>query len=192
MSSGMSSGVSAGLSAGMNFEGRAQRLAPFFEQLQAMPAVRWQGRVIQVLGQVVESQGPVCAVGECCWLVDANGRAQAGEIVGFREATVLSVPLEGSTGVRRGDRVMAWGAKPSVHVGEGWVGRVVDASGAALDGWGSCGGTHIRRLDAPPPLPLQRTAIRTAIGCGIRAVDGLLTCGRGQRLGIFGGSGRAR
>jgi len=69
----------------MNFEGRAQRLAPFFEQLHAMPAVRWQGRVIQVLGQVVESQGPVCAVGECCWLVDANGRAQAGEIVGFRD-----------------------------------------------------------------------------------------------------------
>jgi len=164
-------------------------LRPYFEQLQAFPAVRWEGRVTQVLGQVVESEGPVCAVGECCWLIDGNGRAQAGEIVGFRDATVLSVPLEGSAGVRRGDRVLAWGAKPSVRVGESWLGRVVDASGEPLDGMGSCGGTDFRQLDSAPPLPLQRTAIHTAIGCGIRAVDGLLTCGRGQRLGIFGGSG---
>ncbi len=173
----------------MSAAGSAGLLAPFFDQLQAMPAVRWRGRVTQVLGQVVESEGPVCAVGECCLLVDGGGRTQPGEIVGFRDATVLSIPLAGSAGVRLGDQVITWGARPSVRVGDDWLGRVVDASGRALDGLSSINGTSLRYLDAPPPLPLERTAIRTGIGCGIRAVDGLLTCGRGQRLGIFGGSG---
>ena len=173
----------------MSAAGSAGLLAPFFDQLQALPAVRWRGRVTQVLGQVVESEGPVCAVGECCLLVDGGGRTQPGEIVGFRDATVLSIPLAGSAGVRLGDQVITWGARPSVRVGDDWLGRVVDASGRALDGLSSINGTSLRYLDAPPPLPLERTAIRTGIGCGIRAVDGLLTCGRGQRLGIFGGSG---
>jgi len=170
-------------------QAKPELLAPFFDQLHATPAVRWQGRVTQVLGQVVESTGPVCAVGESCLLVGGCGQAQPGEVVGFRDATVLSVPLEGSAGVRRGDRVVTWGARPSVRVGDGWLGRVVDASGRPLDSLGNCSGTVWRALDAPPPKPLQRASIRTAIGCGVRAIDGLLTCGRGQRLGIFGGSG---
>ena len=169
-------------------------LSPFFEQLNTLPALRWQGSVTQVLGQVVESQGPGCAVGECCVILDAHGGAQPGEIVGFRDTTVLSVPLNGTGGVRHGDRVLTWGERPSVLVGDGWLGRVLDASGRPIDNQGPCGGTvsshsHRQNLDAMAPLPLERTAIRTPLGCGVRAIDALLTCGRGQRLGIFGGSG---
>src|SRR6266852_5185674 len=72
-------------------------LRPYFEQLQAFPAVRWEGRVTQVLGQVVESEGPVCAVGECCWLIDGNGRAQAGGMAGW-----------GGWWMRAGRRWMGW------------------------------------------------------------------------------------
>ena len=167
--------------------------------------MRWQGRVTQVSGQVVESEGPVCAVGECCWLVNGEGRKQPGEIVGFRGATVLSVPLHGTSGVRHGDRVMTWGQRPSVQVANGWLGRVLDATGQPLDQLGHCVDRGLSDdsvsnpaiserpmrwdLDSPAPLPLERTAIRTPIGCGVRAIDTLLTCGRGQRLGIFGGSG---
>ena len=169
-------------------------LFPFFAQLDSIPIFRWQGTVTQVLGQVVESEGPACAVGECCLVLNAQGVAQPGEIVGFRGSTVLSVPLNGTGGVRHGDRVLTWGERPSVLVGDGWLGRVLDASGNPIDDQGPCGGTisgDFRRynLDAAAPLPLERTSIRTPLGCGVRAIDSLLTCGRGQRLGIFGGSG---
>ncbi len=173
----------------MNLSGDPVLLSPFFDHLQTIPSVRWQGRVTQVLGQVIESEGPVCAVGECCLLVDGRGGEQPGEIVGFRDSTVLSVSLGGSAGVGHGDRVITWGERPSVRVGNDWLGRVVDAGGAPLDGFGPCRGTSRCRLDAAPPGPLVRRTIRTSIGCGIRAIDGLLACGRGQRLGIFGGSG---
>jgi flagellum-specific ATP synthase len=173
----------------MTFPGTPTLLAPYFDQLQTVPAVRWQGRVTRVTGQVIESEGPVCAVGECCLLEDGRGGTQAGEIVGFRDSTVLSVSLGGNAGVRRGDRVITWGERPSVRVGNDWLGRVVDASGLPIDSLGSCHGGSRCLLDADPPPPLERVAIRTPIDCGIRAIDALLTCGRGQRLGIFGGSG---
>jgi flagellum-specific ATP synthase len=173
----------------MSHSGAPVLLAPFFDHLQIVPSVRWEGRVTQVHGQIIESEGPVCAVGECCLLVGEDRGEQPGEIVGFRDSTVLSVSLGGNTGVRHGDHVITWGERPSVRVGDDWLGRVVDACGVPLDGLGPCRGTSRCRLDASPPGPLERTAIRTAIGCGVRAIDGLLTCGRGQRLGIFGGSG---
>src|SRR6266849_10958236 len=118
----------------MTFTGAPVLLAPFFDHLQTVPSARWQGRVTQVTGQVIESEGPVCAVGECCLLVDAHGGEQAGEIVGFRDSTVLSVSLGGNAGVRRGDRVITWGERPSVRVGDDWLGRVVDARGVPIDG----------------------------------------------------------
>jgi flagellum-specific ATP synthase len=151
--------------------------------------LRWRGRVKQVIGPLVESDGPFCSVGEVCEITDSRGRILLGEIVGFRGTMVLSMPLESPTGVRYGDSVCTWGARPRIRVGEGLLGRVIDGSGKPLDKLGACRGSDYRLLDAAAPLPMDRVPIREPLGCGIRAVDAFLTCGRGQRVGIFGGSG---
>ena len=164
-------------------------LTPFFAQLDARAALRWQGRVTEVIGQLVESQGPYCSVGELCEIINASGRVYPGEVVGFRGSTVLSMPLERPSGVRYGDRVVTWGARPTLRVGSELLGRVVDGLGDPLDGGGPCSGRDHQLLDAPAPAPLDRELIHDPLGCGIRAVDAFLTCGRGQRVGIFGGSG---
>ncbi len=164
-------------------------LTPYLARLESFSTLRWQGRVTQVIGQLVESQGPFCSVGELCQLVNAQGRVFPGEIVGFRGATVLSMPLERPAGVRYGDSVATWGVRPTLRVGSALLGRVIDGMGEPLDADGPYAGREFQSLDAPAPLPLEREAIREPLGCGIRAVDAFLTCGRGQRLGIFGGSG---
>lgn len=164
-------------------------LSPYLEHLASSSALRWQGRVTQVVGPLVESEGPFCSVGELCQVTSAEGRAFPGEVVGFRGATVLSMPLEGTTGVRYGDRVATWGARPTVRVGDGLVGRVVDGKCQPIDSQAPYYGRSHRLLDVAAPLPLERTTINEPLGCGIRAIDGMITCGRGQRVGIFGGSG---
>jgi len=164
-------------------------LSAYLARLESCSAVRWYGRVTQVIGQLVESEGPFSSVGELCEIVSAGGRIFAGEIVGFRGTTVLSMPLERPSGVRYGDRVATWGARPLLRTGDGLLGRVIDGRGEPLDSLGSYSGRDFQPIDAAAPLPLEREIIREPIGCGIRAVDGFLTCGRGQRVGIFGGSG---
>jgi flagellum-specific ATP synthase len=164
-------------------------LAAYFARLESCSALRWRGRVTQVAGPLVESEGPFCSVGEVCQISDSQGRGLPGEIVGFRGTTVLSMPLELPRGVRHGDRVTTWGERPTIRVGDGLPGRVIDGSGQPLDSLGPYRGHEYRALDAAAPLALDRIPIREPLGCGIRAVDAFLTCGRGQRIGIFGGSG---
>lgn len=165
------------------------RLAPYFKQLETCSTLRWRGRVTQLVGQLVESDGPFCSVGELCQIVNASGHEFPGEIVGFRGTTVLSMPFERPGGIRFGDSVVTWGARPVLRVGDGLIGRVIDGMGEPLDSLGPCSGHEPQLLDSPAPLPLERQQIREPISCGIRAIDGFLTCGRGQRVGIFGGSG---
>lgn len=164
-------------------------LAPYFARLESCTALRWQGRVTQLVGPLVESDGPFCSVGEICNLYDVEGRALPGEIVGFRGSTVLSMPLDVPRGVRRGDRIVTWGERPALRVSDNMLGRVIDGQGQPLDFLSAYRTRDYRPLDTPAPLPLERDSIREPIGCGIRAVDAFLTCGRGQRIGIFGGSG---
>jgi flagellum-specific ATP synthase len=164
-------------------------LAPYFSRLRNCSLLRWQGKITQVVGQLVESQGPFCSIGELCQVVDSNGNVFPGEIVGFRGPTVLSMPLSKPTGLRYGDRVITWGERPRLRVSEELLGRVIGGAGDALDGAGPYTGREYQLLDAPAPLPLERSSAHEAISCGIRAIDAFLTCGRGQRVGIFGGSG---
>jgi flagellum-specific ATP synthase len=164
-------------------------LAAYQARLESCSTLRWQGRVTQVVGPLVESEGPFCSVGEICEIHDAQRRILPGEIVGFRGSTVLAMPLDLPRGVRRGDRILTWGERAALRVGDSLLGRVVDGSGQPLDSLGRYSAREYRALDAAAPLPLERVSIREPIGCGIRAVDAFLTCGRGQRVGIFGGSG---
>lgn len=142
-----------------------------------------------MVGQLVESEGPFCSVGELCQVTNAAGRVYPGEIVGFRGATVLSMTLERPEGLRYGDRVTTCGIRPALRVGPEVIARVLNGMGEPLDSLGPCFTSDEQLLDAAAPLPLARQSIRETLGCGIRAIDGFLTCGRGQRVGIFGGSG---
>jgi flagellum-specific ATP synthase len=145
--------------------------------------------VTEIVGNLVESAGPFCSVGESCEIVDSGGSRFSGEIVGFRGSKVLSMSLEMPQGIRFGDRIVTWGARPSLRVGPEMLGRVIDATGQPLDSMGEYKATTSRLIDGVAPQALDRTLISEPIGCGVRAVDGFLTCGRGQRMGIFGGSG---
>jgi flagellum-specific ATP synthase len=164
-------------------------LTPYTRYLDDGSTLRWSGRVSQVVGNLIESEGPFCFVGESCEIVGAGGRSFDGEIIGFRGSTMLSMSANQPQGIRFGDQISTWGARPSVRVGPGLLGRVIDPTGNALDGKGEYRATHAVAIDGSAPLPLDRVPIREPLGCGIKAIDAFLTCGRGQRVGIFGGSG---
>ncbi len=163
-------------------------LASYFQKLESAGTLRWTGRVLQVTGNLIESEGPFCSVGEACE-VQGNGRAYPGEIVGFRGSTMLSMTLERPQGIRFGDRVVARGGHPSIRVGPEMLGRVLDATGAPLDGGPEYRAERAVAVDGSAPAPLDRVPIRQPLASGIRVLDAFIPCGRGQRLGIFGGSG---
>jgi flagellum-specific ATP synthase len=147
------------------------------------------GRVTRTVGLVVESCGPRARVGELCELVSHDRPPLPMEVVGFRDGALLTVPLGPTSGIRPGDVIIARGAVSSVGVGPALLGRVIDGLGRPLDGLGEIELPDQYPLCPPPINPLDRESIVAPLGTGVRAVDGLLTCGRGQRLGLFGGSG---
>jgi len=163
-------------------------LESYFDAVNSSCSNLWQGKVSQVIGHLLESDGPFCSVGECCE-IEAAGRRFAGEIVGFRGSKVLSMCLDRPQGIRYGDRILAWGQRPGIRTGDSLLGRVIDATGQPIDGRGPYAAGSRMAVDGFAPSPLARLPIREPLGCGVRAIDGFLTCGRGQRMGIFGGSG---
>lgn len=164
-------------------------LETYFAALELRPAWRWIGRVVQANGQTVESAGPLCCVGESCEIIDAAGCRHPGEVIGFRGAHVVSMPLNATQGIQYGDAVQALSAMPSLGVGEELQGRILDALGGPLDGLPRPRVQATWPLDRAAPMPMQRESIREPLQTGLRVIDGLLTVGRGQRVGIFGGSG---
>jgi len=164
-------------------------LAPFFDRLDRGSTLRWRGRVLQVVGNLIESEGPFCSIGESCEITSSTGKKYSGEVVGFRGSTMLSMAVDNPQGIRFGDRIVAWGTRPTMRVGPALLGRVIDAVGSPLDSKGEYRSERSVWVDGSAPQPLDRVPIRETLGCGIRALDAFVTCGRGQRLGIFGGSG---
>lgn len=156
------------------------------ERVDTMPS--W-GPVVRTVGLLIESAGPRAGVGEICEVEGRPGTPPLPvQVVGFREGTLLSVPLGDTTGIRPGDRVVGRSGAVSVGVGQALLGRVLDALGRPLDG------EPLRTVEKyplhPAPLnPMDRDPVVAPLGTGVRALDGLLTCGRGQRIGLFGGSG---
>jgi FliI/YscN family ATPase len=147
------------------------------------------GEVQRVVGLLVESSGPAAGVGELCRVRTSGNRSVPVEVVGFRDGRLLSVPLSETIGIRPGDRVISTGQTPSIPVGAGLLGRVIDGFGRPLDGRGPLDRTRQAPLQSPVLNPLDRHGIHQPIGTGVRAIDALLTAGRGQRIGVFGGSG---
>jgi flagellum-specific ATP synthase len=164
-------------------------LSRYFSRLERTQPWRWCGEVVESVGQTVESAGPLASVGECCEIQDRFGCAHPAEVIGFRGSNVLSMPVETTAGIRFGDQVKALGVGAQIEVGQALMGRVLNAQGAPIDRGAPPAVTRALPLDGAVRAPLDRVPIRTPLGTGIRAIDALLTVGRGQRVGIFGGSG---
>jgi flagellum-specific ATP synthase len=165
------------------------QLETYFSRLRRGQPWRWQGQVVESVGQTIESAGPLASVGECCEIRDQFERVHLAEVIGFRGAHVLTMPVENTEGIRFGDAVESLGRRPEFEVGPGLMGRVLNALGEPIDEMEPPRLTSTLPLDGLVRAPLEREPIRTPLGTGIRAIDGLLTVGRGQRVGIFGGSG---
>jgi flagellum-specific ATP synthase len=164
-------------------------LRPLLEWLASANSLVWSGTVTQLVGLLVESQGPAAAMGDFCEIQTAGGRLIRTQVIGFRNGRVLSMPLEETDGLQLGDAIVARSEASRVGVGPGLLGRVIDGFGVPLDGKGPIQSDESYELFKAPPGPMEREHITEPLITGIRAIDSLLTCGKGQRIGIFGGSG---
>jgi flagellum-specific ATP synthase len=164
-------------------------LQPYFRALRHIDPMVLSGQVTEMVGLLIESDGPPSAIGDFCEIAASNGRHVGVQVVGFRNGRLLSMPLEETDGVQLGDRIAARSSEARVHVGPGLLGRVIDGLGRPIDGKGPVAGLAQYELRGRPPGPLERENIHERLVTGIRAIDTLLPSGKGQRVGIFGGSG---
>jgi flagellum-specific ATP synthase len=166
---------------------RARLLA---ERIRAGDWVRRMGRIVRFVGLTLESTGPDARVGEICEIHARGGRGVTlAEVVGFSDQRVLLMPFGDLQGIEIGSEVIATGRTADVACGEELLGRVIDAFGQPLDDEPLATPAARNALYPPPLNPLQRGMVREVLETGIRAIDTLLTLGRGQRVGIFAGSG---
>ncbi|MCD6574087.1 flagellar protein export ATPase FliI [Candidatus Aerophobetes bacterium] len=164
-------------------------LSPYFQIIEKVDTISLEGKVVEVVGSVVESHGPSASLGELCYIYSSNKKPIRAEVVGFREKRLLLMPVEDMQGISSGNIVKATGHPLSIRVGEELLGRVVNGLGQPIDGKGIIKSAEERSIYHLPPSPLRRREVTEPLGTGIRAIDGLITFGRGQRIGIFSGSG---
>jgi len=161
----------------------------FHSALEGVNPLNFQGTVVRVSGLTVESTGPVVGLGELCGINLRDNRRVLAEVVGFNSGHLILLPLEHIEGISPGDTVTARTTPRSITLGEGILGRVLNGLAEPIDNKGPLTGIEKKSLDAGSPPPLNRERITRPLSLGIRSIDGLLTCGRGQRVGIFSGSG---
>jgi FliI/YscN family ATPase len=168
---------------------RALDLRPLIGYVRDAELLPWTGEVVEVVGMLIASRGPAVAVGDFCEVSTSSGRRVRTQVIGFRNGHVLSMPLEEIDGIQLQDRIVARQDEARVAVGPDLVGRVLDGFGRAIDRGPRIAPAEHYRLYQPPGSPLDREHISDPLITGIRAIDALTLCGRGQRIGIFGGSG---
>ncbi|HUK35941.1 MAG TPA: FliI/YscN family ATPase [Vicinamibacterales bacterium] len=162
----------------------------YFDVVRTADLTPLSGRVVRVVGLLVESDGPRASIGEICEISSAPGEPTLlSEVVGFRDGRLLSIPLGSTAGVRPGARIAARGGMATIPVADQMLGRVIDAFGRPLDGLGPIRATGRAPLQPGSMNPLARDPVSQPLGTGVMAIDAFLTCGRGQRVGLFGGSG---
>ena len=161
------------------------------KDINSIDTISKTGRLTQMIGLVLESNGPKVPVGEICTLRDNKGKeVSKTEVVGFKDGSkILSMVYGNTEDIYPGMTVVASGEKLKVNVGRELLGRVVDGLGNPIDGKGKIITAQKRSIYATPPNPLLRKRIEEPISTGVKTIDGLLTIGKGQRVGIFAGSG---
>jgi FliI/YscN family ATPase len=151
--------------------------------------VRAQGEVLQVVGLLIESKGPLASVGEICEIHLPQGARVRTQIVGFRDHRTLSMPLDEMSGLQPGCPITLRSNASRAAVGPELLGRAIDGFGTPIDGLPPLSCSEHYDIYRDPPGPLEREAIAEPLSTGVRVIDALLTCGKGQRVGILGGSG---
>jgi FliI/YscN family ATPase len=164
-------------------------LQDYAAALGRIDTFRWSGRVKELVGLLVASEGPAAGLGDFCEIHASGGRRIRSQVVGFRDGRVLLMPLEETGGLQPGDVVVARPGDARFDAGPELLGRVLDGFGQPMDGGPPIHGEARYDLYATPPGPLDREPIAEPLVTGVRAIDGLLPFGKGQRIGIFGGSG---
>lgn len=149
------------------------------------------GKVKRVIGLMIESKGPASSIGDVCLIYakGQSGKVIKAEVVGFQEENILLMPYLEAASIAPGSIVEATGESLRVKVGTGLIGQVIDAFGEPLDGKLLPKGLSPVSTEQSPPNPMKRPPIREKMGVGVRSIDSLLTVGKGQRIGIFAGSG---
>jgi flagellum-specific ATP synthase len=152
--------------------------------------IRHMGRVTKVVGLTIETEGPQTHIGELCRIHGGRiGKDMLAEVVGFRDAHVLMMPIGDMTGISPGNPVTATGHQLEIAVGPELLGRVLDGMGRPLDGKGPVAVSRWVPVQNMPPNPMTRPRIQQILPLGVKCLDGLMTVGKGQRMGIFAGSG---
>lgn len=172
-----------------NADSRSPRLKHYQRYLEEVDDTIHSGRVVQIVGLTIESVGPITNVGDLCLIQPRSGREIPAEVVGFRDERVLLMPLAELIGVGPGSLVTATGSPLVIPVGENLLGRVLDGLGQPMDNKGYITGKRYQSVRGSVPKPLERQRINQPLSVGVRAIDGLLSVGRGQRIGVFAGSG---
>jgi len=162
-------------------------LSFYSESVVKTEPLKVYGRVVEITGIIIKATGVKASVGESCSIV-SNDISMDAEVVGFKDGNVLLMAVGDLTSIKSGSRVLPTGKKVSVRVSPSLIGRVVNDRGELIDGKSHIGGTDCALMCATPH-PLKRQRITEPIDLGIRAINGLLTCGKGQRIGIMSGSG---
>ena len=166
------------------------KVEPYLSLLDSMETVQKYGKVTQVIGLTIESLGPEVKIGELCYLYPGPSKTRIeAEVVGFRENRVLLMPMHDLSEIGPGCLVVATGQPLEVKVGYSLLGTILDGRGRPLDYSELPGGLKAVSTNRKPPNPMTRPRISTPFQLGVRAIDGLLTVGQGQRIGIFAGSG---
>ena len=162
----------------------------YLDSVRRVELTRRTGRVLLVSGQSIEAVGPDAMIGEVCEIeLDGGAPGLMAEVVGVKPGRVVLMPYGDTRGIGAGSRIVASGQPPGMRVGGALLGRVIDAFGMPLDGGPAPAAAEVRGLFAPPINPLTRPRIHQLLETGVRAIDTLLPLGRGQRMGIFAGSG---
>ncbi len=166
------------------------KIKDLMSRVDGVDSVEFSGRISKVVGMAVESRGPLVKMGDICKIIsNTNDEFVYAEVVGFRDEVVLLMPYGELTGIGVGNKVVATGSELSVPVGEGLRGRILDALGKPMDGKGPIKPDTVYPVQSAPPSPLGRKRIKESLELGVRSIDGFLTMGEGQRVGIFAGSG---
>ena len=167
-----------------------QKIRNSLDMLNNLDTYKVNGRVVQVIGMLVESLGPSVSIGEICTIKSKYGdELCVSEVVGFRENSVLSMVLGDVSKISLGSEIIATGKSFMVGVSQNILGRVIDGLGRPMDNEGSLNVEKYVSIYNDAPHPLNRKRINEPIATGIRAIDSFLTMGKGQRMGIFAGSG---
>ena len=154
-----------------------------------VPVATLTGRIVAASGLLLESVGCPLQTGQRCMIEIASGEWVPAQAVGFREQVSFLMPFKQAEGLSSGARVLPVPDRAELMIGHSWLGRIINGLGEPIDGLGRLGGEHLLDLQPPRVHPLRKRPVNAILDVGVRAINGLLTLGKGQRVGLFAGSG---